>query len=350
MTYLIGQIILCLVLASVLGLIAGWLLRGTRCRADMRLLKKELQTRREKIERSEQRIAALKRSVKELEHAREEDQQLAQERIQQLEPYQAETVWLRQEINNTTSQTNKQITDLNEQLESMQSLTHDVKVNETVIQRLESQLRTQGQAKERQVTDLTARLAEMEPLAAQLEAKDRALQKAAVEHKQQVGELTQQLQQLRTASESRRQSAIQVMGGQGPSGQDSPGAQDTVDSHPADHVGSQPTRALGATVANPDTPDGESPAPHASVKPQPAPQDKDDLKTIHGIGPVMERMLNDLGVTSFKQIMEFTRDDMERVTAAIAVFPGRIERDDWIGGARKAYQKKYANKIQTEEH
>jgi predicted flap endonuclease-1-like 5' DNA nuclease len=62
---------------------------------------------------------------------------------------------------------------------------------------------------------------------------------------------------------------------------------------------------------------------------------RDDLKAINGIGPVMERTLNSLGIQSWEQIAAFTEDDVARVSAAIQTFPGRIQRDDWIGGARE---------------
>ncbi|MCP3988238.1 MAG: hypothetical protein GY724_04125 [Actinomycetia bacterium] len=60
---------------------------------------------------------------------------------------------------------------------------------------------------------------------------------------------------------------------------------------------------------------------------------RDDLKAINGIGPVMERTLNDLGIKTWEQIAAFTADDIKKVSAAILTFPGRIERDDWVGGA-----------------
>jgi predicted flap endonuclease-1-like 5' DNA nuclease len=62
-------------------------------------------------------------------------------------------------------------------------------------------------------------------------------------------------------------------------------------------------------------------------------EDKDDLKLISGIGPVIERKLNDIGIYTFKQISEFTPVAVEQVTAAIKFFPDRIGRDNWIGQA-----------------
>ena len=77
------------------------------------------------------------------------------------------------------------------------------------------------------------------------------------------------------------------------------------------------------------------------------PKEKDDLKKIRGIGPVMEKMLNKLGITSFKQIADFTVQDVQRVSEAIETFPGRVERDDWIGGAKREHKSKYGDKVEA---
>ncbi|MEM8925425.1 MAG: hypothetical protein AAGD35_18125 [Actinomycetota bacterium] len=67
----------------------------------------------------------------------------------------------------------------------------------------------------------------------------------------------------------------------------------------------------------------------------------DDLKVISGIGPVMERTLNSFGIQTWEQIAAFTPADVEKVSAAIEAFPGRIERDDWIGGAKALLAQRY---------
>jgi len=63
--------------------------------------------------------------------------------------------------------------------------------------------------------------------------------------------------------------------------------------------------------------------------------DVDDLQIIHGIGPVIERSLNDIGITSFNQLATLTRHEIEEVAEILKIFPGRIERDNWIGNARR---------------
>ncbi len=61
---------------------------------------------------------------------------------------------------------------------------------------------------------------------------------------------------------------------------------------------------------------------------------KDKLTLINGIGPTLEKRLNALGITSFKQIAGFTADDIERVNGVMN-FKGRIEREKWVIQARK---------------
>ena len=58
-------------------------------------------------------------------------------------------------------------------------------------------------------------------------------------------------------------------------------------------------------------------------------QTRDDLTLIKGIGPVIQKKLMELGIHTFRQISEFTEEDIARVSAAIRFFPGRIQRDHW---------------------
>ncbi len=62
-------------------------------------------------------------------------------------------------------------------------------------------------------------------------------------------------------------------------------------------------------------------------------EDRDDLKRIKGIGPKNEDALNELGIYTFKQIAEWTPSNVDWVEDFMS-FPGRIEREDWIGQAK----------------
>jgi len=61
----------------------------------------------------------------------------------------------------------------------------------------------------------------------------------------------------------------------------------------------------------------------------------DELTIISGIGGWINEKLNMLEIYTFKQISNFTEEDVQIVTEAIEYFPGRIERDEWILQARE---------------
>lgn len=60
----------------------------------------------------------------------------------------------------------------------------------------------------------------------------------------------------------------------------------------------------------------------------------DDLKQIKGVGPKLEGLLHENGITSFGQIAAWTEDDIDRFAALIGKMGGRIRSDDWIGQAK----------------
>ena len=60
----------------------------------------------------------------------------------------------------------------------------------------------------------------------------------------------------------------------------------------------------------------------------------DDLSKISGVGPVIVGKLVGLGITTFKQIAEFSADEIARVDAELN-FKGRIERDNWVEQAQQ---------------
>lgn len=63
----------------------------------------------------------------------------------------------------------------------------------------------------------------------------------------------------------------------------------------------------------------------------------DNLKRIAGVGHTNEIKLNELGIWTFSQIAAWTHQNAEWVGSYLA-FPGRIEREDWIGQAARLAQ------------
>ncbi len=66
-----------------------------------------------------------------------------------------------------------------------------------------------------------------------------------------------------------------------------------------------------------------------------APEGKaDDLKKISGVGPVLEKKLHALGITTYAQVAAFTEEEIAKVDEVLN-FKGRITREDWISQAKK---------------
>ena len=72
-----------------------------------------------------------------------------------------------------------------------------------------------------------------------------------------------------------------------------------------------------------------------------SPTAPDDLKLIVGIGPVLERMLQQLGISTYRQIARWTERDIDEFNARLPEFPGRIRRDAWVTQARELHHSKY---------
>lgn len=62
---------------------------------------------------------------------------------------------------------------------------------------------------------------------------------------------------------------------------------------------------------------------------------RDDLQKIKGVGPAIEKTLNEMGIVSFRQIADMSEYDIDRVARRLKGFRTRIYREDWIGQARE---------------
>lgn len=71
------------------------------------------------------------------------------------------------------------------------------------------------------------------------------------------------------------------------------------------------------------------------------PGSPDDLKLVVGIGPMLERMLHQLHVTTYRQIAHWSERDIDEIDAKLPEFPGRIRRDQWVVQARALHRSKY---------
>jgi predicted flap endonuclease-1-like 5' DNA nuclease len=60
----------------------------------------------------------------------------------------------------------------------------------------------------------------------------------------------------------------------------------------------------------------------------------DDLKEIEGIGPALEKLVNEMGFFHFDQIAGWTDADVALIDSEMKTFKGRITRDRWVAQAK----------------
>ncbi len=92
----------------------------------------------------------------------------------------------------------------------------------------------------------------------------------------------------------------------------------------ADEPAPQRTDLAGLRSVRSQALRGEAPAPGGRV---------DDLKRVRGIGVLIEKRLNALGIVSYEQIANWTGADIDSISTQLD-FKGRIERENWIEQAR----------------
>jgi predicted flap endonuclease-1-like 5' DNA nuclease len=99
--------------------------------------------------------------------------------------------------------------------------------------------------------------------------------------------------------------------------------------------------------ALPDPEPEEEIADDASEEAEPDDQELpvDDLKLIKGVGPAIEKTLNELGIRRFDQIAQMSEYDIDRVANRLKGFRSRIYREDWIGQARDLHDQKVSGQL-----
>jgi predicted flap endonuclease-1-like 5' DNA nuclease len=165
-------------------------------------------------------------------------------------------------------------------------------------------------AKDREIERLRTAVQEVESLRAQVEKQEMALRDAEERRVMDVSEREEEISALRKR---------------------------LVEYRVAQKFG-RPSQT-GDTAAGPKT------VGNAKASPPQTPAEKDDLKKIHGIGPVMERVLNRMGMFTFRQIAAWDQHDIEHVASELNTFPDRIHRDKWVDGAKQQHFLKYGEEL-----
>lgn len=94
--------------------------------------------------------------------------------------------------------------------------------------------------------------------------------------------------------------------------------------------------AVGAGSVVAAAPAAAAPAAKAAPK-KAAAAGADDLKKLSGVGPALEKKLNDAGITTFAQIAAWGEADIAEFDEKLS-FKGRIEREGWVEQAKELAQ------------
>ena len=168
------------------------------------------------------------------------------------------------------------------------------------------------QEREAEIQKLRATVDELDLLRSEVEKKDIALREAEERRVMDVSEREEEIGALRKR---------------------------LVEYRVAQRFSAQAKSAGGTESRSPNTP-----AP-TGIAGKSHPSQKDDLKQIRGIGPVMERVLNRMGMFTFRQIAEWKEHDLEHMASELNTFPDRIRHDNWIDGAKEQHFLKYGEEL-----
>ena len=93
-------------------------------------------------------------------------------------------------------------------------------------------------------------------------------------------------------------------------------------------------RAATPPMNAPTTENSEPRLPEGLLlDPSPPLEARDDLKKIRGVGRVLEGLLHEMNIHTFREIAEWDVEDIERIQSRLPRFPGRIRRDSWVDQA-----------------
>ncbi len=94
-------------------------------------------------------------------------------------------------------------------------------------------------------------------------------------------------------------------------------------------IGAQDVVEEAAAQPAPEAPPPPAPAP----APAPAPEG-DDLSRIKGLGPKLQKLLPELGLSTFAQIAALTEADLADLDTKLGAFAGRPAKDNWVEQAK----------------
>ena len=190
-------------------------------------------------------------------------------------------------------------------------------------------LNSQVKTKDEELARLQARVAGLEVLSGQLQAREKEVEQLTVQNNALILQ-SEQTRQHQTENEQLKTERVAVQAA-------------------GDQTREAEITALKVRITELEMMVREVKEPPVKVSPAstmpPSPKERDDLKKVFGIGPVLEQLLNKHGVYWFRQIADWEPDDMRHYDDLLENFHGRIARERWIESARDEHQKKYGENL-----
>lgn len=326
--YTVGEIIIFIVAAALIGALVGWILRSLRIGMQMASLESSWRSRYEeatgRLHTIDAQLASEASRRAELEGDHEADARLADSLHAELADRFSEVTQLREALQRSgddlalmsgqLSERGRRITELESEraaeLEAQQSELRAQTAQELEALRVENAgLRAGWEAANAQVAEL-----------------DRRAAQARAEHAEEVETLQQRVAETLEVDLRDAEALDLRLGFDPPSPPElarvgRPGSATKLSAAEArQRVAEIAVRTAGGVTA-PD----------------------DDLVQIHGVGPKIANLLKSMGVTSFAQVARFADDDVEAVAAALDTFRDRIRRDDWMTDAARLHRQKYGS-------
>ncbi len=298
MAYLIGQILLCLLVAALVGGVVGWLLRGLGQRARQEAQAAEWATR----------LRVAEGETHEVRRARDELARRVDERDAALAQFDSKLASAR--------------ADLKAQAANVAALQSEAEALTTKAAEFQAANDATARESDRLRSELDGKVA----LIARLESESKAATARSSELHGKLESSTSESSRLRSELKAVRQ----------------------AHEHCDERIATLNSRVREVEEQLRRKQAEAASAARSAGRPNwllsEAPREKDDLKRIWGVGPVLERTMNSLGIYHYRQIAGWSRPDVEWVATQLGAFPDRIERDGWVEQAGRLQAEKYGHR------
>lgn len=292
----IAHIVL-LAASALIALIVGWFVRGLRAREERRAInaswKEQIREERDELER-------LKEQNKYLMEQNSAAQVSGREAIKRT-----------RELSQSMQEAYQRRNDMRRKLKAIRGNLEIAlnERNELKMNRRASDSSDVSEEKDDKIFQLSRELDDWQKRLPPLMERYRTRDAEATELRVQLGEANARIRELEAASDSAISRVEPVLDPEVlTDGHDA--SNDTIDTE------------------QPPVPESEAAGEHGKTL-------RDDLQQIRGVGPAIEKTLNELGFYRYQQIASMSEYDIDRIARRLKGFHSRIYREDWIGQARE---------------